>query len=149
MAAVKRQLKITATTFQITSTRPMPSYSPPSFRIRTTACQASSSGINTLRNAIQTSSTTFSNLVVSLSSTMSNVPSSASFYLSSDPDVYPSFSPSASVAFTLAASPALCSCSHSQRCSVRIWKGPHNQCSCSLLSAYLNSSSLNTVSLSR
>ena len=58
MEDVKRRFRITATTFHITSMRPMPRYSFFSLGIRTTACQVASSARSPYLKVVCTNSTT-------------------------------------------------------------------------------------------
>ena len=139
MAAVKRRLKITAIAFKITSTRTMPRYYPPPFKIRTTVCQATSSAMKPSRNASWTSSTKFYHLVVSLSFPPFVI------YFSVVSRYHPSGSevlPTASVSTSVAASDNLFSLRHYRRWSGRIWEGPPGQCPSSLCTAHSTSSSV-------
>ena len=123
MEAVSRQFKISATTFHITSTRPMSRYYFPHLGSRTTACHMASSSSFPSPNTIWIRSTTLPQLEVS-AGVLSLISSFPSLPVLSVPSiVLPSvgFSCSASASsfyFLLAAT------SHPLRCSSRILEGP-------------------------
>ena len=95
------------------------------------------------RNDICAISTTFYHLVFSLSSPPSVIPSSV---VARSRPYGPDVSHTVSFSTSAAASAALCSCGHSQRCSARIWEGPPDRFPRSLHTAHSTSSSVGTES---
>ena len=136
MEAVSRRLRIAATTFHTTSTRPIPWYSPPPLEIRTTTCHVNFSAILPSPKYTLAGATTFYQLISTLSvpaSISASVPSSSGTHV-------------ASTVFTSVASAFCASSSHPFRCSACIPEGPLERLFRSLRTTHSISSSVGTES---
>ena len=123
MEAVKRRLRITATTFHTTSTGLMPQYSPPSLGIRTNAYHMDSSDIFPSWNSACFTTSIFSNKT-SMLLTSPFYPSPLSLPPPLPPTLLPYLPPSPYFYATNFTPDILASLNHPWRCAPLIPEGP-------------------------